>query len=461
MTQNSATLAGNITKFQIFKATDSSDISVDMIGACVELKYYESVLSNTISVSAVIVETGFTNSPGENNNPIMGIIDTLPVRGGEPVLLEFADAQPEPNKLSFKTNDTALYVNRLRGLDPGTQKDVYVIDLCTREFLANEQTRVMGRYDEKISDNVQTILTEQGGIEIKKNINIDPTAIPYNFIGNQKKPFYLCTWLASKSVPELNVQGTSNVDGKGGAAGYFFFENYEGFQFRSLDKLLDQKREPVKKYIYTGNESYPPEYNGHILNVNVDRDIDLQQNLALGTYANRSIFFNYASMEYLGRDYNIEDNQKDKIVNAGDQDIAWVAPAFRKGPSRLMNHILDVGTLPKGITSNAQLEEWRNERESSNYKAEETTVQSIMRYNQIFSIKTQITIPGDFSIKAGDLVTLDVPELKGSPTKELNPESGGIYMVASVCHRVTPGSSLTSLDLVRDSYGKKPTGMTS
>ena len=108
MTQNSATLAGNITKFQIFKATDSSDISVDMIGACVELKYYESVLSNTISVSAVIVETGFTNSPGENNNPIMGIIDTLPVRGGEPVLLEFADAQPEPNKLSFKTNDTAL-----------------------------------------------------------------------------------------------------------------------------------------------------------------------------------------------------------------------------------------------------------------------------------------------------------------------------------------------------------------
>ena len=88
-------------------------------------------------------------------------------------------------------------------------------------------------------------------------------------------------------------------------------------------------------------------------------------------------------------------------------------------------------------------------------------VQSIMRYNQLFTIKTQITIPGDFSIKAGDLVTLDVPELKGSPTKELNPESGGIYMVASVCHRVTPGSSLTSLDLVRDSYGKKPTGMKS
>ena len=455
MTQNSATLAGNITKFQIFKATDSSDISVDMIGACVELKYYESVLSNTISVSAVIVETGFTNSPGENNNPIMGIIDTLPVRGGEPVLLEFADAQPEPNKLSFKTNDTALYVNRLRGLDPGTQKDVYVIDLCTREFLANEQTRVMKRYDEKISDNVQTILTEQGGIEIKKNINIDPTAIPYNFIGNQKKPFYLCTWLASKSVPELNVQGTSNVDGKGGAAGYFFFENYEGFQFRSLDKLLDQKREPVKKYIYTGNESYPPEYNGHILNVNVDRDIDLQQNLALGTYANRSIFFNYASMEYLGRDYNIEDNQKDKIVNAGDQDIAWVAPAFRKGPSRLMNHILDVGTLPSGDDAVKQLENRKADPTKPTWNAEDTMVQSIMRYNQLFTIKINIMIPGDFSLKAGDLIFCDFPLLTTDVNTQVNDQSGGIYMIASLCHRITTSDTYTSLSLVRDTFGRK------
>ena len=455
MTQNSATLAGNITKFQIFKATDSSDISVDMIGACVELKYYESVLSNTISVSAVIVETGFTNSPGENNNPIMGIIDTLPVRGGEPVLLEFADAQPEPNKLSFKTNDTALYVNRLRGLDPGTQKDVYVIDLCTREFLANEQTRVRKRYDEKISDNVKTILTEQGGIQIKKNINIDPTAIPYNFIGNQKKPFYLCTWLASKSVPELNVQGTSNVDGKGGAAGYFFFENYEGFQFRSLDKLLDQKREPVKKYIYTGNESYPPEYNGHILNVNVDRDIDLQQNLALGTYANRSIFFNYASMEYLGRDYNIEDNQKDKIVNAGDQDIAWVAPAFRKGPSRLMNHILDVGTLPSGNDAVEQLKNRKAHPTKPTWNAEDTMVQSIMRYNQLFTIKINIMIPGDFSLKAGDLIFCDFPLLTTDVNTQVNDQSGGIYMIASLCHRITTSDTYTSLSLVRDTFGRK------
>jgi len=455
MTQNSAALAGKIDKFQIFKAKEGSNISVDMLGACVELKYYESVLSNTISASAIIVETGFTDRTDEDGELIRGIVDTLPVRGGEPVFLEFEDAQPEPNKLSFKTNDTALYVNRLRGLDPGTQKDVYVIDLCTREFLTNEQTRVKKRYDEKISDNVRTILTEQGGIQIKKNINIDETAIPYNFIGNQKKPFYLCTWLASKSVPVISIEGESNVDGRGGAAGYFFFENYEGFQFRSLDKLLDKKRDPVKKYIYTGNESYPPEYNGHITSVSMDRDIDLQQNLALGTYANRSIFFNYASMYYEGRDYNIVKNQKDKIVNAGEHDIAWVAPAFREGPSRLMNHILDVGTLPSGNTAKEQLENRKENPTKPTWDAADTMVQSIMRYNQLFTIKINIMIPGDFSLKAGDLIHCEFPLLTTDTNKEVNPESGGIYMIASLCHRITPENTYTSLSLVRDTKGRK------
>ena len=39
-------------------------------------------------------------------------------------------------------------------------------------------------------------------------------------------------------------------------------------------------------------------------------------------------------------------------------------------------------------------------------------VQSVMRYNQMFTIQTNITIPLDVSIKAGDLIHCDFPELK-------------------------------------------------
>ena len=108
------------------------------------------------------------------------------------------------DELSFK-NESKLYVNRVRNVIAGTQKDVYSMDFSSRELFANEQSRVVKRYDGKISENVKKILTEatsaEVGIKTKKKVNVDETAINYNFIGNDRKPFYICTWLASKSVP--------------------------------------------------------------------------------------------------------------------------------------------------------------------------------------------------------------------------------------------------------------------
>ena len=42
----------------------------------------------------------------------------------------------------------------------------------------------------------------------------------------------------------------------------------------------------------------------------------------------------------------------------------------------------------------------------TNFDFKDTVVQSIMRYNQLFTVKTDITIPGDFTIKAGDLLSV-------------------------------------------------------
>ena len=447
--------AGNITKFKISSNLDEN--SIDLSTGVVDYRYYESVLSNNITATATIVETGFQSDDKGKAGDAPGTVDGLPIRGGERTDITIEDTYGNELKL-----DDGLYVNRVRDVDPGTQTDVYFLDFASKEYFANEQTRVRKRYEGKISDNVTTIL--QDVLQTDMKIEVDTTAITYNFIGNEKKPFYTCTWLASKAVPET-VEGADpkpkGGNEKGVAAGYLFFQTRDAFNFKGIDTIFSGKS--TKKYVYNNTPGLPEGYDAKVLTYDINRDIDLQENLMLGTYNNRSIFFDYFTFSYRVKNYDIT-KQKPKIATAGKEDKEvgkTIAKEFTASPTRLMNHVLDVGTLPKGTTTAAQLEDWKNDREAANYKAEDIMVQSIMRYNQLFTIKTQITIPGDFSIKAGDLVTLDVPELKGSPTKELNPESGGIYMVASVCHRVTPGSSLTSLDLVRDSYGKKPTGMTS
>jgi len=105
------------------------------------------------------------------------------------------------------------------------------------------------------------------------------------------------------------------------------------------------------------------------------------------------------------------------------------------------------------------LETWKSRLKEPTYDAPNTMVQSIMRYNQLFTIKSEIIIAGDFSLRAGDLIYCDFPELstdKKSNTNNKESATGGIYMIASLCHRITPRETYTSLTLVRDTFGRKP-----
>tara|TARA_Y100001972_G_scaffold98325_1_gene121693 strand:- start:13 stop:558 length:546 start_codon:yes stop_codon:yes gene_type:complete len=147
----------------------------------------------------------------------------------------------------------------------------------------------------------------------------------------------------------------------------------------------------------------------------------------------------------------------EKIEKAGDKSvIELVKKEFKQSPSRLMNFVLDTGVMPSGTTSQEQLDKWKNDKTKPNYDARNTLVQSIMRYNQLFTVKTEIVIAGDFTIKAGDLIQCDFSELKGTEQGDsVNTESKGMYMVASVCHKITPKKTFSSLTLVRDSFGGK------
>ena len=454
MSNKSSSLSGDIRQFDIFQAKDGGK-SIDASGGVVDIKYYEDILSNSVSLSAVIVETGESDDKKLGN---VGILDGLPIRGGEPSHIVIADH--DKNVLKFK-DDNKLYVNRVRNVIAGTQKDAYSIDFTSREMLANEQCRVCKRYDGKISENIKKILTEATsadvGIKTKKEVTVDETAINYNFIGNDRKPFYVCTWLASKSIP-------SQAGKVGGSAGYVFYETYDGYNFRSLDALAEQ--ESKGNYLFSNTDDIPPEYTGKIISYDINKDIDLQNNLTIGAYANRTLFFDFYAYNYKVRNYSVDESggsennkgagSKGKIVTLGSDEIDSVADEFRLPVSRLMNKVLDVGTLPAGKDIDAQLKTWKESPFDPTYDSTKTMVQSVMRYNQMFSIKINIMIAGDFRLRAGDLIRCEFPKLSTEPNTRPNKVSGGLYMIASLCHNITPRETYTSLTLVRDTFGSKP-----
>jgi len=463
---NASVRSSTISEFIITNFDGSN--SLDISPAIAEFYFYESVLSNTISATVMIVDTGFITSDGEidkedtSRKRTPGIISTLGLKGGERVDFKITNpnplVQPDNNDGDgLLTVQQGMYINRIRDISNNSQKDLFALDLVPSEFINNEKTRVIGRYDGSISDHVSDIVSNVLGTSLPVTVN--KTAFNYNFIGNDRKPFYICTWLASKAVPEGN-----DGDGKplsNGGAGYLFYQTRDSFQFRAIDRLLSKdstdtiSKEKVKRYIYNNTGSAVPievdEFDGNILNYAFTRSTDVSKDLSLGSYNNRSIFFDPFSMNYKVKNFKFDDqsiNYTNKLRNIPEVEN------ITNGPTRLMSHVLDTGTMPAGTTSDAQLKKWKDDITDPNYDAENIMVQSVMRYNQLFSLQLNITLPGDFSIKAGDRIECKFADL--THDDDANNQLSGIYMVASVCHRVTSQDTFSSLDLVSDSlYTKK------
>ena len=383
-----------------------------------DIRYYENVLSNVITLSVGIKETD-------------DLLDKLPIRGGEKAEIDLRDFNN--NKLT-----PTLYVNRVRDVVSDSIENNYSIDFASEQFFKNDLSRVVKRYDGKISENVKKIMKDQ----LDTDVDVDETLINYNFIGNNRKPLYVCTWLASKSIPAQPGEGT---------AGYLFFETQDGFQFKSIDGLFSQSYK--RKYVLTNTPFKPGEYDGQVLKYSIDRDINLQNNLAVGAYSNRSIYFNFYDFKYVDQEFSVKD---ETIKTGGKDNIQESIKNFGDEPSRIMTRILDIGTLPAGKSTDDELETWKSDPTNPTYNAPKTMVQSVMRYNQLFSIKINITIAADFTLKAGDLIYCDFPEVSTSKNSGTNKQSGGIYMISSLCHRLTSDQSSTNLTLVRDSFGRKP-----
>ena len=85
---NSPAQAANIKKLLISSNQDGSSADISVIAP--DIRYYESVLSNVTTCSMVLTESGFSMS-GNDTVASKGLLDGLPIRGGERVDISIED----------------------------------------------------------------------------------------------------------------------------------------------------------------------------------------------------------------------------------------------------------------------------------------------------------------------------------------------------------------------------------
>ena len=407
--------------------------TVDLRLGVQSIDYYEDIFSPTITAKIIVTNTG---------NTIDGksIYQGLPLRGGERLSLRVAGNTKSNPGLDFSNKSGEyLYVSGVSNVISSNQVESFVLNLCSREAITNETVRVSKKYSvsSPISASAEDIVKTY--LSTSKKLNIDQTSNKYGFIGNMRKPFTVLTWLASKGVPEVKGDGT---------AGYLFYQTKEGFNFRSVDKLIMEK--PKESFFYTEIvDGKNNNQDNQIINYITNRNQNMLEKLRLGTYSSQRAYFdpltfNFTAPErgkFVLEDYAGKSKNLGKKVTlpkiSEDSDIT-----LGEIPTRVITGIIDRGTLEKDVSVDENADPFK-------YQS-----QAIMRYNILFTQTLTITIPSNTNLHAGDVIECQFPTTTTSKNKDFDQEQSGLYMIKELCHHFDTEGSYTSAKLIRDTFGQ-------
>ena len=444
MTQSVASKTADpafIEQIDIFSNSDSSK-SVSIVNGIASLSYTESIMSDTIKMTVSFIDTG--NSIDDKT-----VLEGLPLVGQERVVIKFSDNNE--NTIGGSPQ-LVMYVNKVTPVSDKSLTSIINLELVSKEYIFNEKVRVNKRYDGKISDHVNDILKNK--LKTTKKINVEECINNFNFFGNNKKSFYTINWLAKKAV-------SSKSQSLGKSAGYFFYETYEGFFFKSIDSLLEQ--EPKTKLIYnetpdTGGKNIPEGYDQKVLDFKKNNNVNVQDKLKMGAFTNRVVLFDPFTCFYEVKapttdetEGSIKKGGKSLYLSEKSRNKEFDVPGTNEEYSRTQYFLLDTGTAPSGDSA-----EQIKKSAEENFEYGQIANQSMMRYNQMYSMRSSITIAGNFSLHAGDAIYVDSPGLEKEQTDEVDHQDGGLYIITDICHQVTAKGTYTQCNLARDSFGRKP-----
>lgn len=403
---------------------------IDLTNSIVFCDYFEDILSPCVTMTMQISAT-------------YSIYNGLPIRGGEKVLLDIDTVSGN----FLLDGDYGMYVYKVSGIVADANKEYFTLHLASREALTNETARVQKKYEKKpINDHVKDILKNVLKTKKYKEENIEKTSNSYSFIGTVKKPFHILTWLGPKGIPTTTSSGKNGTKSKG-VSGFIFYENKDGFNFRSIDTLVSatktqsgsSDKEDITKYTYSqAVEQGATNNNFAILNYNFEKNIDLMKALRVGMYSNVTYFYDLYENKVEGITYNISEEVKSKL---GGEGKLGYPKEFGSSPSRILLRTSDLGVVDKsGDTADSG-------RDNTDM------AKSFSRYNLLFTQSLNMIVPLNVNLKAGGIVYAQFQKVDASKSGDVDEEQSGNYLIKELRHHFEGGQMVTSLKLIRDSYG--------
>ena len=399
----------------------SSGQKINIISQVRELNIYQSIDTPYMSGNIMIADAE-------------GVAEKLPFLGQERLLFSLQTPSHE-GTVNFNEYHAIIYNVETR-FHSSDREQTLVLNWTSLEHYKNIRTKISASFNGMISEMVEKILTNKDYLATNKPINIDVTKNIRNYVIPNLNPFQTIELLRTEAVSAAEQ-----------SPHFLFYENPDGFHFRSLDSLIgsqgtlsvDHKR--TYKFEPPQENEPPVETATTILHWEVQDNTNNFLSTKLGMHGStlyyHDIFnkniqkfeFDYTRDSFSKRNStNQEDKSSGTVVSQGTIDKKKTITEFPD--SKIFVHPTASDKLHSlGTDNNA--EEWLQESISRKLERE------------YFTLK--IETYGNTDIMVGDMINVVIPSNKplsgAAGTEAIDPILSGRYLITSLHHKVTPTES--------------------
>lgn len=420
------------------------------------------------------------------------ILDTLDfnrlLQGGETVTIK-ATTATSVDKIPLEVD---LLIYKIGSISKSERGQLYVLHCVSPEMYNDESNKVFkafgpgqGALD---ADCIPRMICEKY-LKRKGKKNKLKAA---NFENHSKYTFVACSWKPSDAIAFISDKVTRLTKSKGGnkQGGFLFWENRNGFNFRSIDSIAQGHAvtDNIYQYEYTIKSLDGVDARFAIESITYPDKANHLTNMRMGTYKTAAIGVQIsAAADSYAPDSGNKDENVDEVTSEGGvvsgtglsstpggviqppriltfNDVFGKADTIEKARPYEIPEFFDlekaqptrmkIRPLPalKNQTSTANT----NNGTNPNIDTMAVAQYASARYNLFKSIKLDITVPGNTSLTAGGLIKIIIPAARNEgETVMTDTRFSGMYCIAGLTHVYRKDGFTTKLYLVRDSQPRQ------
>ena len=390
-----------------------------------EMHYIEDITKSNLLIMLKINDSG------------SGVLDSLV--GMDPIELVWTDdSLSKGMEGNVMSRSLVVFDIKDRIIKDGKQSQatLYCISIDAVRNSATKISRRFGKGGGQFTNEiVDELLTRD--LSSTRPLRVDKSTTKLSFVSPYWDPYTIISWLAWRSIEE----GGSGKK----SAGYLFYENADGYNFRSMDALTQQAESRDINVNYspddTEDEDDKDQKDINILGFSVSETSDLFRGINLGSYASTTFTLDMKDFKYEEIPFYMADfyPTMKKLNNRGLPSFYERFGSIKTGgrPTRIMSKILDTAMYTEGTYTQDLTKQLS---------------QSMIRNQLFFNQSATFEYEGMQDLKVGQVVRVNKYNARSG---KLEPVISGKYIVGKIYRQFLSERDMmsTRVTLFRDNLG--------